>query len=218
LSTPYNPLDKIHLGESVRDALLRQPVYPLPPPQQFVGAGIYAIYYVGDFPAYQAIAAANAKKAFRLPIYVGEAVPEGARKGGLIEPVRPTHKLFSRLREHSHSIEAATNLHLGDFFCRYLVVDDIWIPLGETLLITTFSPVWNKVVDGFGIHTPGGGRGKQMTSAWDTLHPGRGFVKRLGLPPHTKTQKQLIAEIQRYLELPREKQQEKPVVDTGADA
>jgi len=42
----YNPLDKLHLGESVARALLAQPVVVLPPPTSFVGAGIYALYYI----------------------------------------------------------------------------------------------------------------------------------------------------------------------------
>jgi hypothetical protein len=38
--TPYNPLDKSRLGESVAKALLTQPVSPLPPQKQFDGADI----------------------------------------------------------------------------------------------------------------------------------------------------------------------------------
>ena len=36
--TPYNPLDKRHLGEQVAEALLEQDVQPLPP-SRFIGAG-----------------------------------------------------------------------------------------------------------------------------------------------------------------------------------
>lgn len=86
---------------------------------------------------------------------MGEAVPEGSRKGGLLGDPKPTFKLHQRLREHERSLEQAANLQLEDFHFRYLVVDDIWIPLGEALMIHTFAPVWNKI-DGFGIHTPGG--------------------------------------------------------------
>ena len=45
-------------------------------------------------------------------------------------------------------------MDIKTFQCRYLVVDDIWIPLGEALLIAKFSPIWNKVVDGFGNPRP----------------------------------------------------------------
>lgn len=92
--------------------------------------------------------------------------------------------LADRLKHHADSIEAATNLDLKDFFFRCLVVEDIWIPLGETYMIEKFQPVWNKVVEGFGIKTPGKRRKAQYTSLWDTIHPGRKFVTNLGLPPH----------------------------------
>ena len=48
----FNPLDKTHLAESVKDHLLKRPFVKLPPPR-FLGAGIYAIYYTGDFPPYR---------------------------------------------------------------------------------------------------------------------------------------------------------------------
>jgi hypothetical protein len=142
----------------------------------------------------------NRDQRFRAPIYVGEAVPEGSRKGGTVRANKATFKLYSRLREHARSIEAAQNLRIQDFYFRYLVVDDIWIPLGESLIIDRFSPVWNKIIDGFGIHTPGKGRKDQLTSSWDTLHPGRAFVTRVGLPPNPKTQDQLMRDVQAHLE------------------
>ena len=68
----------------------------------------------------------------------------------------------------------------------HLVCDDIWIPLGEALLISRFQPPWNVLLDGFGIHKPGKGRKKQVTSKWDTLHPGRSLA--MGLPPNPMSQ------------------------------
>lgn len=61
-------------------------------------------------------------------------------------------------------------------YCRYLVVDDIWIPLGESLLIEKLQPLWNITLDGFGNHDPGGGRYKQQRSPWDVMHPGRDWA------------------------------------------
>jgi hypothetical protein len=205
----------MHLGESIRDALLKRPLFPMPPEERFPGAGIYALYYTGKFPAYEAMAARNRDGRFELPIYVGEAVPEGARKGGVLDPAKPTFKLAARLREHANSIRA-TNLRIEDFAYRFLVVEDIWIPLGEALMIHTFAPVWNKIVDGFGIHTPGKNR-PQTISAWDTLHPGRGFVKKVNLLPNPRSQKEWIKDVRRYLELPREEQLQRPTVETGEE-
>ena len=132
--TPYNPLDKRHLGEQVAEALLEQDVQPLPP-SRFIGAGVYALYYIGDFPAYAALVEVNKDDQYLCPIYVGKAVPEGARKGGQGEDVDPGTALYKRLNDHAKSIEAATNLNLADFRCRFLAVDDIWIPLAESMVI-----------------------------------------------------------------------------------
>ena len=73
---------------------------------------------------------------------------------------------------------AATDLDIHDFRCKNLVVDDIWIPLGEALLIARFSPVWNSAIDGFGNHDPGSGRYGGQRPRWDVLHPGRLWAER----------------------------------------
>lgn len=46
--------------------------------------------------------------------------------------------MFRRLAKHADSIQLAQNLELSDFFCRFLVLDEIWIRLGESLLIQRF--------------------------------------------------------------------------------
>jgi len=65
------------------------------------------------------------------------------------------------------------NIEVPDFEYRSLVVDDVWIPLGENMLIETFKPLWNLVVPGFGNNPTGGPRSGQSVSFWDILHPGR---------------------------------------------
>ena len=170
--TPFNPLDKRNLGESVAEALLDTKIHPMPP-EPFVGAGIYAIYYVGSFESYKIITSANIDEEFSQPIYVGKAVPAGARKGGFGLGAESGTVLHRRLVEHAESIKQAINISVEDFRCRYLIVDDIWIPLAESMLIEMFSPIWNKLIDGFGNHDPGEGRYNQQRSQWDTLHPGR---------------------------------------------
>lgn len=181
---PFNPLDKKNLGESVAQALLEQPPVRLPDVQKFRGAGVYAVYYSGKFPAYKPLAEANAGGRPATPIYVGKAVPAGARKGGDLE-ADPKFALYDRLQDHAKSIEQAENLEVRDFCCRYLVVDDIWIPLGEALLIARFSPLWNKVIDGFGNHDPGKGRNEGLRPRWDVLHPGRPWAARCKDRPET---------------------------------
>jgi len=168
---------------------------------RFLGAGIYAIYYVGPFPTYQPIVARNINGQFLQPIYVGKAVPQGSRKGGLIDEGLSSYALFDRLRIHAQTISDVDNLGIADFHYRYLVVDDIWIPLGETYMIETFQPVWNKVLDGFGNKTPGKRRSAQYMSLWDTVHPGRGYVRDLNLPSHPKPIADILKDIEKYLSM-----------------
>ena len=195
---PYNPLDKRHLGESVCEALLRRPVQQLPPEGRVVGAGGYAIYYAGSFPLYSAIAARNREQRWEAPIYVGKAIPPGGRKGGV--GVADSPVLSGRLQEHAESVRQATNLDLADFACRFLIVDDIWIPLGESLLIQQFEPVWNIALDGFGNHDPGSGRHKQQRSPWDVLHPGRPWAERL--QPNRRSLDEIVREVGSFINRP----------------
>lgn len=183
MSDPYNPLHKFNLGRSVAEALLDSPTRPLSDTTDLIGAGVYAIYYVGGFLGYEPIAAANEAGKFSKPIYVGKAIPKGGRKGGVVTDAGKGRALRDRLNQHGASINEATNLDIQDFFYRSLVVDDIWIPLGENMLIDLFKPIWNTLIDGFGNKTPGKGRKGQQRSSWDVLHPGRRFVDALGLGP-----------------------------------
>jgi hypothetical protein len=89
------------------------------------------------------------------------------------------------LKEHAESIASASSLNLADFWCRYLVVDDIWIPLGESLLISRFKPLWNITIEGFGNHDPGEGRREGKKPLWDVLHPGRKWAEQCS--PNKKT-------------------------------
>ncbi len=174
---PFNPLDKKNLGASVAEALVTSVAHPLGALPAFKGVGIYAIYYSGNFAAYKPLADANRDRQNPLlPIYVGKAIPAGARKGGALADPLASKSLFSRLGEHAESVNTAKNLELDDFVCRYLIVDEIWIPLGESLMIAKYAPVWNSIVEGFGNHDPGGGRYQGKRPRWDVLHPGRAWA------------------------------------------
>jgi Eco29kI restriction endonuclease len=201
---PYNPLDRVELGKSVERALLRGPLVALEVflrrrPQKFTGAGLYALYYTGPLKCYADIVPPE-RELGEIPIYVGRARPPGARQGALgLESTTTEPVLFDRLHEHGLSVRnvekfatdnGSQDLAVSDFLCRYLVADDIWVPLGEALLIGHYRPVWNVAVDGFGNHAPGGGREQQARSLWDTLHPGRGWAFRL--PESTRS----VAEVQ----------------------
>lgn len=191
----YNPLDKVNLGSSVASALLAQDMHPMAELSRFHGAGVYAIYYHGKFAAYAAIRSVKGER--EIPIYAGKAVPAGARKGEVGLDDEPGEVLYKRLKEHADSIRAASNLRIDDFSCRYLVVDDIWIPLGEALVIARFSPTWNNLIDGFGNHDPGKGRYAGLRPRWDTLHPGRKWA--LNCQERTETMEQIEREVIAHL-------------------
>lgn len=64
--------------------MLESLVRPLSDTADLIGAGVYAIYYVGDFARYAPIDAVNTDDLFSQPIYVGKAIPKGGRKGGMV--------------------------------------------------------------------------------------------------------------------------------------
>jgi len=172
---PFDPLDYANIAKSVVDALLAQPLVALGAVSQFDGAGIYAMYYSGPFPAYSAIARPQGAA----PIYVGKAIPPGGRKGVKAVSLPRTQALWKRLVEHAISVQAAGSLSLPDFTCRYVVVETVWIPLAEQVLVDRFRPVWNVVIDGFGNHPPGRGRHAMRRPRWDIVHPGRPWAAEL---------------------------------------
>ena len=181
---PFNPLDRENLAASVSEALLEKEPVRLGELETFLGAGVYAVYYTGEFGPYRQLSDANKEGKWRAPIYVGNAIPAGGRKGGMSPNTKPKPYLRKRLNEHAESIRAATStLDINDFHCRHLVVEDIWIPLGENLMISRFSPIWNTLIDGFGNHDPGKGRYNGLRPRWDVLHPGRDWAEKCRARP-----------------------------------
>lgn len=96
------------------------PVQTLPPPENFIGAGVYALYYIGKSPYYETLYNQN-RTSFDQPIYVGKAVPRGWRQARTQEA---SNELFSRLNDHYRSISAADNLSAEDFMCRFMILED----------------------------------------------------------------------------------------------
>lgn len=181
----FDPLNRVNLGRSLETALLSRPLTPLTSVPPFWGSGIYAIYFRGSdaHAIYGRLAGSPS------PLYVGRAVPEGARKGLVEEDEgRRSKALWIRLDEHRYSIEQAPDLNVEDFRCRWLVADMLFVPMAERLMIQTYRPLWNLLIDGFGNHDPGSGRYDQERSRWDTLHPGRYWAPRLAEPPYTATE------------------------------
>lgn len=140
---------------------------PLSDMAKFYGAGVYAIYYSGKFKAYRQISGTES------PIYVGKADPVDDKA---VSAVQQGTKLWNRLDEHRKSILKAPNLNIGDFECRFLVVESGWQKAAEEYLIQLFQPIWNsevRLVYGVGKHGDSAKTRGNRRSPWDTLHPGR---------------------------------------------
>lgn len=205
MTTPktFNPLHKRNLAFSIAEALLETDPVPLDSINKFNGSGVYVIYYTGENPAYGPLAHANKEGRWWAPIYVGKAIRKGGRKGIDVFEDESEHpkgtELYSRLRQHAESVKSAlSSLAVADFYCRFLVIDEIWIPLGENLLISRFMPVWNTTIDGFGNHDPGSGRRQGLIPRWDTLHPGRSWAALQKQRPETP--EAIQAEVLAYLQ------------------
>jgi hypothetical protein len=171
-------------AELVKDAVRffnGTPVHTLPPPEPFLGTGVYALYYTGKNPIYKKYAELN-RLSYSFPIYVGKAVPKGWRQARVSDnQLDQPKELFNRLREHSRSIAAAQGLELQDFSCRFVIFEDAssdMIGSIEAALIKLNRPLWNIAVDGFGNHDPGSGRYEQAKSDWDVIHPGRAWAEK----------------------------------------
>ncbi len=157
----HNPLTLEELGRNAASAIRNWPAVSMPP-ERFDGAGVYAIYFRGRHPPYPNISIPE-----DYPIYVGKAVSSSNNR----------YPLNRRLNDHTGSIENAEDLNLPDFWCRWIVLDDVWIGMTEQVLIDAHEPIWNlSIVRGFGNHNQGGTRNTQERSRWDTLHPGRSWA------------------------------------------
>lgn len=190
--------------ELVKDAVRffnGTPVQSLPPPEHFSGTGVYALYYTGTHPLYARYAELN-RLSYDFPVYVGKAVPKGWRQSRTSDDAASqSNELFSRLREHSRSIEAGAGLHLHDFSCRFVIFEregSDMIGVIEAALIKLNRPLWNSCLDGFGNHDPGKGRYEQARSDWDIIHPGRNWADRLKGSSHSRDS--ILAKIAAHLQ------------------
>jgi len=157
--------------------LNKSPMHNLPLQERFTGCGVYVLYYNGMF--YDDLINCSCDLYFALhPIYVGKAVPTGWRNGR-ISKKKDSSNLWKRIQEHSINIEQVSNLNIGDFCCKYIVLDDDLIVPVEAKLIRMYKPIWNCVLDGFGNHHPGMTRFNQAKPDWDVLHPGRPWAEKM---------------------------------------
>ncbi|MDH2408277.1 Eco29kI family restriction endonuclease [Streptomyces chitinivorans] len=143
------------------------------------GSGVYALYYNGPHELYAPISSPEC----RIPIYVGQARPQGTRKA-VVDNSEASVALWDRLvKDHKSSIEQVHDLEVEHFLVRYLVAIEAFVSLAERVMIRRYRPVWNSIVDGFGNHDPGKPRRKTgRRPPWDELHPGRWWSHPLNMP------------------------------------
>lgn len=184
-----DPSDPQTIGRFIGDTLLAQPKEPLPELSKFYGAGVYALYYNGEFDAYAPIRGTD------FPIYVGCADPPHPNAD---TPQEQGTKLWNRLNDHVRTIKYAKNLRLADFACRRLVVRSAWQRTAEEYLIAGLQPVWNrevKICYGFGKHGDAAATRTNTRSPWDTLHPGRPWATSKNNVPHPKSATEIKEEV-----------------------
>ena len=191
-SSVFDPSEPTTAGRIVALTLVAQPSHPLAKVPDFYGAGVYAIYYRGDFSAYSSLSNHDH------PIYVGKADPQSSNANNVIDQGRT---LSSRLREHAKSIRAAkSTLNLDDFTCRFLVTQSGFQKSAEEYLIHFFRPIWNsetKICFGLGKHGDSSKTRVNKRSPWDTMHPGRKWA--VDTTEDQKPREQIIREIAGYL-------------------
>lgn len=190
----FDPSNPAIAGRVAGIAMIAQSRKPLTNVERFYGAGVYAIYYNGNFAAYKGISRKEH------PIYVGKADPA--------DPAGKTaqeqgDRLANRLNDHRKNIsKAVTTLRLEDFEYRALVVQTGWQGSAEDYLIHLFKPIWNSEVGicyGFGKHGDDPGTRANLRSPWDTLHPGRDWAHRDPKMKDARPSERIITEIKEHL-------------------
>lgn len=176
--TVYNPLDLPNLGRNVEAEMLVREPEPLGDVAPMYGSGIYALYYDGPHELYAPISSPDCQH----PIYVGQARPQGTRKGTVDESTDSVALWDRIVKDHKSSIEQVFDLEVEHFRVRYLVAKDVFVTLAESMMIGRYRPVWNSIVEGFGNHDPGKDRRKTgKRPPWDELHPGRWWSHHLNM-------------------------------------
>jgi hypothetical protein len=177
------------------------------------GAGVYALYYRGNHPAYEAV------RGTETPIYVGKADPPRTA----VADVR-THgvALSNRLVDHRRQIQKAEKyaveypdelsaaglypLCLADFDCRKLACAPGVQLTAESRLINLFRPLWNSEFGvAYGVSKHGDKQRKHPKSPWDVLHLGREWATGLddgGRPfPNPPTLRSITANLEEHLRI-----------------
>lgn len=191
----FDPSNPETMGRVIALALVAQPRRPLRELSPFYGAGVYALYYRGSFPAYAPL------KGAEHPIYVGKADPQHSGARTFHEQGTRLHR---RLSDHRKSIlKASANLAVDDFEFRALVVQTGWQAAAEQYLITVFQPIWNNetgICYGIGKHGDSPKTRANTRSPWDTVHFGRDWAHRDASVPDARPAEQILSEVEAHFQ------------------
>ncbi len=193
----FDPGSPAVAARTIASELLARERVPLGNIKPAYGSGVYALYYMGDYPAYERISRTE------IPIYVGKADPDVAHAE---TPQDQGQALVNRLTHHARSIRlaeehSAATLSLDHFECRFLVVDSAWQSVSETYLIRQYKPIWNKetgICEGFGKHGDSSSTRDNKRSKWDTLHPGRPWAD--DAQPNALSRSEIVERVRQYAE------------------
>jgi hypothetical protein len=169
-----DPLFLKSVAKTITDSLLGSERVPLTNISAFDGSGLYAIYYDGKSPLYNDLKLADVDLK-QAPLYIGKAmasiVPTFSNSAAFY-----SSPLYRRLMAHVSTLKSARNLQLSDFSCQYSVMADVWALLGADYMLEVYHPLWNTMIEGFGLHLSGASR-RGRKSDWDVRHPGRKWAE-----------------------------------------
>lgn len=183
----FDPLSTAELTAIICSKFEEQPALPLSGVPEFTGAGLYAIYYVGN-----AVDLYRSLVPSKIPVYVGSAQSHNSATGIGVRLKRP---LSARVRQHAKSINEG-GLDITEFAVRLLLMPDVHIDLGENGLRVGYQPVWNSVLTGFGSNEQGRSTRRSARTRWDTVHEGRN--RTYGATPYNR--EELIAKVRAKIE------------------
>lgn len=170
-----NPAFAEFLKDAVR-AFNGSPVAPMPPPS-FTGSGVYALYCTAAKGPYAKFGKEINRLEYKVPIYVGKAVPPGWRQSRQLDGSADTStSLYSRLCQHSRSIEQGKGLSLSDFACRFMPLSVCEATLTTKIsdfMITFYKPLWNTIVRGFSRCRFTDSAKQEFHSDWEVIHNGK---------------------------------------------
>ncbi len=169
-----NPAFAEFLKDVVR-AFNGSPVAPMPPPS-FTGNGVYALYCTAVKGPYAKFGKEINRLAYKVPIYVGKAVPPEWRQSRQLDgSADKSTSLCSRLSQHARSIEQGKDLSLSDFACRFLPLSASEQPLANRIvefMVALYKPLWNTIVRGFSHPHFTDYADHKIHSNWEVMHNG----------------------------------------------